>query len=193
MGRDGAKHSPPVHAETIYSQIGHILDQYADEAEKLVRLTCGSARDTHPTNAGVPAADQATSHLVTDTMRSAGRLQGKVVQPGIKARWVPGSEPLLAFYRSHVDPYLRAESGWKLSLSSTSRAASLFHELKTALRPEAHPVVERIVALCDQRRQLDLQARMHRWLHVWLAIHVPFSAALVGLMAPHAFLALKFS
>ena len=30
-----------VPAETIYSQIGHILDQYRGEAERLVELTCG--------------------------------------------------------------------------------------------------------------------------------------------------------
>jgi hypothetical protein len=181
-----------VPAETIYSQIGHILMQYGDEADQLVWLTCGRPAHAGAANSGTPDADEPRSYLVEGTLRKVGRVQGKVVQAGVEAAWVPGSEPLLAFHRGQVDPYLRAESGRGLPLSSRARAASLFHELKTQLRPEAHPIVEKIAALCDQRRQFDLQIRMHRWLHIWLGVHVPLSAALFGLMMAHVFMAFKY-
>jgi hypothetical protein len=78
-------------------------------------------------------------------------------------------------------------------LSSATRATALFAELKAQLRPEAHATVDRIAALCDQRRQFDLQTRLHRWLHVWLSVHVPLSVALFALMIVHALVAIKYS
>ena len=33
-----------VPAETIHAQIGHILEQYRDEAQRLVDVTCGDRR-----------------------------------------------------------------------------------------------------------------------------------------------------
>jgi hypothetical protein len=179
-------------AETIHSQIGHILEQYGDEAAQLVRLTCG-----RPAVGPVSAVDdadgeQAPSYMTVGTVRKVGRVQGKVVQPGVEAVWVPDSEALRAFHVRHVDPYLRAHSGRESPLNSTPRAAELFQQLKTHLRPEAHVAVDRLATLCDQRRQFDLQLRLHRWLHLWLSVHVPLSAALLVLMAAHVFLAFKF-
>ena len=179
-------------AETIHSQIKHILDQYGDEAAQLARSTCGRPADGAATAAGEADEEKAPSYLVVGTVRKVGRVQGKVVQAGVEAVWVPESDALRAFHLRHVDPYLRADSGRKSSLSSMARAAELFQELKTHLRPEAHAVVDRLATLCDQRRQFDLQMRLHRWLHLWLSVHVPLSVALLGLMAAHVFLAFKF-
>ena len=47
-------------------------------------------------------------------------------------------------------------------------------------------------SLCDQRRQFDLQSRMHFWLHAWLGVHVALSVALTVLMIVHAVLALEY-
>ena len=181
-----------VPAETIFSQIGHILKQYGDEADQLVALTCGRQADEESSRCRRALLNPPLSYQVGGTVRKVGRVQGKVVQAGIETVWVADSEPLLAFHRQHINPYLRAESGRGLPLDSAGRAAELFNDLKTQLRPEAHPTVDRIAALCDQRRQFDLERRLHRWLHVWLSVHVPLSAALVGLMAAHVFFAFKY-
>ena len=53
-------------------------------------------------------------------------------------------------------------------------------------------MVDRLADLCDQRRQFDLQARLHFWLHSWLGAHVALSVALTLLMFVHAVLALKY-
>jgi hypothetical protein len=181
-----------VPAETIFSQIGHILKQYADEAGQLVALTCGHQAVEGNDGANEPVVSAPLSYQVGGTVRKVGRVQGKVVQAGIEAVWVAGSEPLLAFHQQYVSPYLRAESGRGLTLASAGRATELFSELKTRLRPEAHPTVDRIATLCDQRRQFDLERRLHRWLHVWLSVHVPLSVALLSLMAAHVFFAFKY-
>jgi hypothetical protein len=177
-----------VPAETIASQIGHVLAQYRDEAERLVRATCG-----RPPTAGSAEADgEAPAFVAVETVRQVGRAQGKVVQLGVEAVFVPESEPLLAFYRELVDPYLRAKSGTGLPLGSPRRAEALFQALKGRLRVEAHPAADRLANLCDQRRQFDLQARLHGWLFTWLGIHVAISVALFLLMIVHIFLALKY-
>ena len=46
--------------------------------------------------------------------------------------------------------------------------------------------------LCESRRQLGEQERIHRWLHNWLYVHLPLSLALVILMFVHVWVALKF-
>ena len=185
-----------VPAETIYSQIGHILEQYRVEAQRLVELTCGhSAADGETGDdqamPGEPAS-AAPLFISAGSVRQVGRLQGKVVQVGIEAAWVPGSEALLNFYQDQIEPYLRAKSGRRLLLHSPAQATALFQALKTHLRPECHPVVDRLNDLCDQRRQFDLQARLHLWLHAWLGAHVALSVALTMLMLVHAVLALKY-
>jgi hypothetical protein len=124
------------------------------------------------------------------TVRQVGRVQGKVVQSAIEAVWVPESDALLKFYQDQIDPYLRASSGRKAALGSSQQAGALFRKLKTRLRAEAYPVVDHLAALCEQRRQFDLQARLHNWLHAWLGVHVALSVALVLLI--HIVLALKY-
>jgi hypothetical protein len=182
-----------VPAETIYAQIGHILEQYRAEAQRLVDQTCGKEAGPDVDRATPADADAVSgSPVAVASVRQVGRLQGKVVQAGIRANWVPGSEPLLSFYRDQVEPYLRALSGARMPLGRAAQSRALFDALKTRLPASAHPVAERLADFCDQRRQFDLQARMHFWLHSWLAAHVALSVALTLLMIVHAVLALKY-
>ncbi|MFI5458064.1 MAG: hypothetical protein ACHRXM_21725 [Isosphaerales bacterium] len=183
-----------VPAETIHSQIGHILGQHREEAERLVAVTCGRSPAGEAGAGGVPerSSNDPSSYVSVATVRQVGRVQGKVVQAGIEAVWVPDSEALLKFYQDQIEPYLEAKSGPKLPLGSPPQAAALFRNLKTRLRVEAHPVVDRLAGLCDQRRQFAVQARLHTWLHAWLGVHVALSVALVLLMLVHIVLALKY-
>jgi hypothetical protein len=183
-----------VPAETIHSQIGHVLDQYRAEAERLVGATCGRSprRGEGGGEDGDERADDAPPYMAVEAVRRAGRLTGKVVQVGIKARFVPESEPLLAFFQEEIEPYLRVKSASGLALASPKRAASMFEDLKVKLRREAHDVVDKLADLCDQRRQFELQSRLHGWLFVWLAVHVGLSVALVLLMFAHVVLSLKY-
>jgi hypothetical protein len=184
-----------VPAETIYTQIGHVLDQFRTDAKRLVSVTCGRPepdQTTADTAASGALGSDTPSFVSVGTVRQVGRYQGKVVQVGLETGWVAGSEPLWAFYEEQVDPYLRARSGTRLALGSAKQAAALFTALKARLVADAHPVVDRLADLCDQRRQFDLQARLHRWLHSWLVAHVALSVGLTFLMVVHAVLALKY-
>ena len=45
---------------------------------------------------------------------------------------------------------------------------------------------------CDDRRMMDLQLKLHHWLHGWLLIHVPASFALIVWTVWHAFIEIEF-
>jgi len=46
--------------------------------------------------------------------------------------------------------------------------------------------------VCEERRQLLSQKKLHRWLHGWLLVHVPLSYAILVLGAAHAVGAVRF-
>jgi hypothetical protein len=46
--------------------------------------------------------------------------------------------------------------------------------------------------VCEEKRQLDDQVRLHHWLHGWLLVHLPLSAALLLLAFVHALIALRY-
>ena len=46
--------------------------------------------------------------------------------------------------------------------------------------------------ICDERRQLADQKRLHHVMHGWLLVHVPLSMALLLLGAVHAVIALRY-
>src|SRR5262249_12395484 len=119
-------------AETIYSQIGHILSQYRAEAERLVTVTCGKPPDRDPDDTERPdePAEEGPSFIAVPVLRRVGRLEGKVVQVKIETGYVPESEALLTLFHDQIEPYLRAKSGVALPLASAQRAAKLFEALK---------------------------------------------------------------
>jgi hypothetical protein len=175
-------------AETITSQIGRILEQYHQEAERLVGQVCGDS----PSGSHDETPADARGYAAVETVRQVGRVQGKVIQATTEATYVPESEPLRVFYDEFVDPYLAASSGVRLPLGYARRTAALFATLKGRLRVEAHPMVDRLADLCDQRRQFDLQNRLQNLLFTWLGVHVALSVALLVLMIIHIFLALEY-
>jgi hypothetical protein len=182
-----------VPAETIHAQIGHILEQYRAEAGRLVDVTCGEPSSSEGERAMPPSPDLALApRVASGSVRQVGRVQGKVVQSSIQASWVPGSEELRSFYRDQVDPYLQAPSGTRMRLGSQAQARAMFQALEARLPPGAHDAAKRLADLCEQRRQFDLQSRMHFWLHAWLGVHVALSVALTVLMIIHAILAIEY-
>lgn len=178
-----------VPAETIYSQIDRISHLMDEEAERLVLATCG------PENgelAAVEREETAVGFLTIGAVRTAGRVQGKVLQTRVPRSPVPGSEPLRVFFTRAVRPYLRGEAAADSPLRAPGRAAVAFQDLRIKLPPAAHDAVDALENLCEQRRQFDRQAWLHFWLHNWLWIHLPLSVALVVLMILHIVVALKY-
>jgi hypothetical protein len=179
-----------VPAETIYSQMDRLAEQLTAEAAQLVAATCGPAPGEEP--AAPALAEGGGAHLVVGALRSAGKVQGKILQTRAPAGPVPESEALRVFFRQAVAPFLRGGSRSGSPLAAHRQAAWMFQDLMTKVPPAAHEAVEVLQDFCGQRRQWEEQARLHFWLHNWLWVHFPLSVALVVLMIVHAWVAIKY-
>ncbi len=187
-----------VPAETIYSQIDHVSRQNYWDAEDLVAATSGMVIDASHTLQARPVAEARTSdYIVVGAQRTEGNVRGKVLQTQVPTSTSVPSEALNVLNDSFlgtVGHFLlhgrRCREG--AELKSPLAAAAYFDNLRLMLPQSAHETVETLKSLCEQRRQFDLQCRMHGWLHGWLLVHVPLSAALIGLMFVHILVALKY-
>jgi len=86
-------------------------------------------------------------------------------------------------------PYLKALSERHSTLRSRQASDSQFRLLKLQVPPNVQPLVGQLQDICDEKRRLDLQTRLHYWLHGWLIVHAPASLLLVVLTIVHAIVA----
>jgi hypothetical protein len=97
---------------------------------------------------------------------------------------------LVKFIEEQLMPYLQARRGDKFRLGTAREAEETFRHLKLKVAAAYRTRVEEMQGWCDERRLLDLQTRMQRWLQSWLLVHVPFSFLLLLLTGWHAFVTL---
>jgi hypothetical protein len=99
----------------------------------------------------------------------------------------------LRFYEDEVRPFLAPEFRRAWPLADPLRAEAAFARVRAlpALGAAGEQLAT-LAALCDERRQLGEQERVHYWLHAWLLIHVPLSGALLVLGAAHAVMSLYY-
>ena len=154
--------------EIIYEQIPHVRSQLLLAAQKLCRslrlaVSLPAVAGPSPPNEGPAPVSDRDSELA-----------------------------LITFLEDQVLPYLKARSGNRFRFGSSEFAADAFRFVRLRVADSYYDRVEQIQGWCDQRRLLDLQTKLHRWLHNWLFVHVPFSFLLVILTAWHAFVTLFY-
>jgi hypothetical protein len=187
-----------VDGETVYEQIPQVLEHLAAEADH-VAAVCGPTNgdDVSAWRAATEAAIEARHQRSLLTAARRDRLVAWV-----RAAPLEGSSSLKSFYQTDVRPFIagsgsagraRAASGPGVLLADAGRAASLFAQQRLALPRALHEPLGELELLCDRARALRRQQRMHRWLHGWLLVHVPLSAALLVLGAIHAVVSLRYS
>jgi hypothetical protein len=167
--------------ESIYEQVDHVLTQMRTEADQLV----ATASDPEAAAAAVAAAPgERAAPAVRRARLSAGPM---AVGPApAEAR------QLKEFYDQEVRPYLYGQGERTATLGSHAKAQILFAQFRTRVPPELHDVVDELEVMCEERRQLGIQRRMHHLLHGWLLVHVPLSLGLLLLSAVHAVIALRY-
>jgi hypothetical protein len=101
-------------------------------------------------------------------------------------------EALVEFIDLQIIPYLRAKRGERFRLGNARFSDDTFRFVKLRVAENYCSRVEEIQAWCDERRMLDLQTRLHHWLHGWLFVHVPFSFLLLMLTIWHAYVTLFY-
>jgi hypothetical protein len=172
--------------ETVYEQIDPVVGQLLEESDTLVAAACG------PLTVAV--------HTAPDERRAGGGLAApRPGQPRSSPRAapvalapVPESRALRETYLRDIRPFLDPRDAPDGVLGTSSRAATLFRNLRTTLPAVLQDTVTELERICDERRQLADQKRLHHVLHGWLLVHVPLSMALLLLGAVHAVIALRY-
>ena len=171
--------------ETVYEQIDSVVLQLLAESDGLVAAACGplpvaavTAPDERRAGGGAMRAGPAALQPA-DAAGGAGAGAG---ERGT-ARDIPARHPSVP--RSPRRRQRRARH-------PRSRAATLFRNLRTTLPSVLQDTVTGFEGICDERRQLADQKRLHHVLHGWLLVHVPLSMALLLLGAVHAVIALRY-
>jgi hypothetical protein len=159
--------------EVTYEQIGPISEELQREAGELLALACAPPGD----------ARKAASPAALATIEPGGALPADA----------PGQvmSPLLTFCQQELFPYLGPSDRAQGVLARMESGQLAFKQLY-ALFPDKADTVQALEDIWEERRQLRVQSRMHRWLHGWLFLHVPLSYALLLLAGLHAVLALRY-
>lgn len=155
--------------ETIYGEIENVRGQLLEEADGLVAAVCSPS----------PAAPAETPAA------SGSQSAASQVEEGVRER-------LRQFYQQEMRPFLEAPEVNSSVLADAAQAQTFFQQLRTLLPPSLHETLEDLEHICEEDRQLTRQARLHRWLHGWLLVHIPLSYALLVLGAVHAVMALRY-
>ena len=167
--------------ETIYEQIDRVRGQLAEEAGQLVEETC-SALEGEVSRA---------SERQRAMSASAGTQGGLTVASGLQANQQVSTQ-LRQFLDEEMRPYLERAGALAMRLGQTTQAQKMFQQFRVLLPPELHSNLDDLENICEEKRQLDKQSRLHKILHGWLLVHIPLSYALLLLGAVHAVVALKF-
>lgn len=155
--------------ETIYGDSAHVLRDLQEEAERIVGDICG------------PVVAQSAAV-------STGMSISTVVQVMDKA----AIDEMQRFYQQEMLPYLKLAGARGSVLANSNAAAGMFKNLRTLLPGSVHEALSDLENICHEKRQIDLQARLHRILHGWLFVHIPLSYALLVMGAIHAVVALRY-
>jgi hypothetical protein len=174
-------HTAQLPMETIYEQIDRVRNQLAEEASRVVEESC-AALEGEVSGASVQQRAMAAS---------AGANWDVTVAAGLQVDEQASSE-LRRFLRVEIEPFLARKGGNRTRLRSASMAAAMFRQLRVLFPPGLHSSIDDLENICEEKRQLDKQNRLHKLLHGWLFVHIPLSYAILLLGAWHAIVALRF-
>ena len=167
--------------ETIYEQIDRVRLQLLDEAEILVK----------DLRAALIGDLSRASERQRAIAASAGTRGGLTVAIGLGAS--ERSERAVAdLFKNEIRPFLLQKRGPKHAMADAVQASALFGQLRVLVSRELWPKLEDLESICEEKRELDRQRRMHDVLHGWLLVHIPASYALLLLGAVHAVYALRY-
>jgi hypothetical protein len=151
--------------EAPYEQIPHICSVMRRKADALVQKVCSMPDD--------PMSLEGSTLHVSRFLNTQAQLQ--------------------EFYEKQVRPFLGPEFDRTSPLARPLQAEAVFDKLGAfATSGELRDLVDQLRSLCDERRQLGEQERLHHWLHGWLFLHIPLSVLLAFLTLAHAVIALYY-
>jgi hypothetical protein len=183
--------------ETLYDQIPHAIGELQREADERVEfVTADLGVEAAP--AEVIRAGGVKQYFDPAQKASAQEKIDAVIARRKGSPQIAIGEEAAGVFRAHylaeVRPFisLRPPELSRSLFRTPESVAAYFQFLRTVIPVEAHPVVNDLEEICDERRQLAVQSRLHHWLHGWLYVHVPLSMAFLVLTLVHAVMSLRY-
>jgi hypothetical protein len=183
--------------ETIYEQIPAVVAGLRVEADERVEfITADLGLEDEPPEY-VHAGGMKQYFDPSQKKSAAEKVQAAVEQrraaPQIEVD-PDAREALRAHYLQEIRPFLTERpAGYFRKLFGTAEGvAAYFGHLHIIMPVAAHGILGDLEEICEERRQLLMQRRLHLWLHGWLLVHVPLSFALLVLTVVHAVLSLRY-
>lgn len=181
-----------VPAETIHSQIGHVSERHAWDAEDMILAVCGPDPLNRSKTVFPDRRKLAHEGAVVKKMRRVGAVRGVVLESRRAAGVLNDGRLLRDTFYDVVVAYLLHGRKSKSRLADPTYASRFFADLQAMSELEARTAIESLEDLCRQRRQFDLQRKWYFRLQSWLWLHLPLSAALLVLLVVHVYVALKY-
>ena len=152
--------------EVVYEQIPHIRALIADSAGALRAALLESIPPPAPKTAAIEGAPVAA--VAADTSVSV----------------------LIEFLDEECLPYLQAARlpAVRMRLADKKAGDDIFRILRLNMTDSFRGKLDELQGWCDDRRLMDLQTKLHHWLHGWLLLHVPVSIALLVFTFWHAYI-----
>lgn len=170
--------------ETVYEEIDSIVAQLRGQADALVAAVTGALPVAEPMPASERhgGGDLGRAEVLARRAPSVQRALSQAAESlGLREAYLAEIRPFLGRTLPRNGRHSRAREG-----------DAVFRHLRTILSPPFHDVVDELHAICEERRQLAVQKRLHHWLHGWLLVHVPLSMALLLLAIVHAVVSVRY-
>ena len=145
--------------ETIYDQIDRVISQLVDEAARLVAEVVASLEQ-----------EMERGEETEELLRAPG-VTRKTTAVAVSDERV--SRKIDYFFQSQMKPYLLSRHLGKQPLANPVKAAGAFQQLKILVPQALWPKLDDLENICEEKRQLERQRRMHKFLHGWLLFHIP--------------------
>ena len=179
-------------SETIYNQIDYVSQQTVNDAIELLVAACGRRRSSEQVLQEEPELEGVKTHtIVVGAVRQAGKTRGRTLQTQQISEARDDREALWTAL-GEIEPFLLQGAKANTPVSDRQQASQWFSRLRNVCSEDGESIIDILEGMCDQRRQFDIQATLHRWLHYWLAIHIGLSVAVAVLLAAHVWTALKY-
>ena len=186
-----------VRRETIFAQIPHNIIQLRREADERTEfVTTDLGMDE--TDVEFQRAGGVKQYFDPSQKAGAAEKLAVFVEQRKRTRQIEvdpeAAEILRSHYLQEIRPYLFEKpqplSGKLFQTEQTVKA--YFNFLRTIMPVAAHSVLNDLESICEERRQLGVQVKLHHLLHGWLYIHVPLSMAFLVLTLVHAVVSLRY-
>jgi hypothetical protein len=176
--------------ETVASQLEVVAQQLAVDARRILSIyVAGGEAPVFAEKAKAAAAKRQE----VGAARIVGTVLPKTLHPAQTLARPVRSDEVNRAVVDVIEPYLTSGRD-KLNLLGTKRRhAQYFDSLRRIAPPDLRDAVASLAELCERRRHLAVQERVHAWLHGWLLVHLPLSVVLMIMLAAHVYTALRFN